>query len=895
MKKSFILLALFSVLVLAQNENYKLVRIPLSSPAVFENLLKLGIDLEHAGMNKDAGSLEVYLSDSEYEEVLAVIPGCEVIIDDWYSYYESLPKMTETEKAKTLAESKSLYNVEGFGYGSMGGYYTFSEIVAQLDSMYLHYPEIITQKFSIGQSVEGRTIWAVKISDNPNVSENEPQMLFDGLIHAREPQSMATVMYYMYYLLENYGTNPEVTYLVNNREIFFVPCTNPDGYEYNRQTSPNGGGMWRKNRRNSGGGAYGVDLNRNYGYMWGYDNNGSSPTPSSETYRGPSAFSEPESQVIRNFALTKNFKTHINYHSYNNSMIYPWGYTNALTPDSAIYVELASYMSNYNGYDYGTSYQTLSYNSNGTARDWMYGEQVAKGKVFSFVFEVGGSSDGFWPPQSRIFPLAQGNLRPNLFLTWIAGEFVNLESSSFDRQYFNPGHIVAFTPKLKNRGFSKANNIQVQLLSTDPYITVINGQALIDSISARSSYLLSSPLTFSISSSAPVDYKAKIVLKTSTSGMEMSSDTIGILLGVPQYKFIDTTNNPTTLWTVTASPSTPAWEATTASFTSAPNSYTDSKTGVYANNATVTLTLKNAIDLTGLNNPKLTFQTKWDIEKKWDCVVVQISSNNGATWNSLQGLYTKPASGSGKQVPAGMPVYEDVKNSWVQEEINLSPYAGQQVKLRFELRTDGSQQRDGFYVDDIGVYVMGLVPVELNSFYAHAYGENKVILKWVTSTEKNNKVFSVQRSENGNDWVTIGYVEGRGTVTEPQSYSYIDNSQLSKTVFYRLLQYDFNGMLTVLPVIEYLPETLLTFTLEQNYPNPFNPETVIRYSIPEKSEVSLRLYDLLGNEIAQLFTGIKEPGNYEQKLDASSLSSGIYIYRLSAGKFSSAKKLSIIK
>ena len=98
------------------------------------------------------------------------------------------------------------------------------------------YPNLITQKFSIGTSVEGRTIWAVKISDNPNVNEDEPKVGFDALVHAREPQSMATQMYFMWYLLENYGTDPEATYLINNREIYCVPCFNPDGYEYNRLT-----------------------------------------------------------------------------------------------------------------------------------------------------------------------------------------------------------------------------------------------------------------------------------------------------------------------------------------------------------------------------------------------------------------------------------------------------------------------------------------------------------------------------------------------------------------------------------------------------------------------------------------------------------------------------------
>jgi murein tripeptide amidase MpaA len=127
---------------------------------------------------------------------------------------------------------------------------------------YFLYPNLITPKWSLGTTHEGRQIWAVKISDNPNVNENEPQVFFDALIHAREPQSMATVLYFMYYLLENYGINQEVTYLVNNREIYFVPVLNPDGYVYNQTTNPSGGGDWRKNRRNNSG-SYGVDLNRN--------------------------------------------------------------------------------------------------------------------------------------------------------------------------------------------------------------------------------------------------------------------------------------------------------------------------------------------------------------------------------------------------------------------------------------------------------------------------------------------------------------------------------------------------------------------------------------------------------------------------------------------------------
>ena len=112
--------------------------------------------------------------------------------------------------------------------------------------MYNLFPTLISQKFSVGTTIEGRPIYMVKISDNPTVSENEPQVLYTALHHAREPESMEQMIFFMFYLLENYGTDPEATYLVNNREMYFIPVINPDGYQYNYSTNPGGGGMWRK-------------------------------------------------------------------------------------------------------------------------------------------------------------------------------------------------------------------------------------------------------------------------------------------------------------------------------------------------------------------------------------------------------------------------------------------------------------------------------------------------------------------------------------------------------------------------------------------------------------------------------------------------------------------------
>ncbi|MCK7527779.1 MAG: hypothetical protein MZV64_64300 [Ignavibacteriales bacterium] len=122
---------------------------------------------------------------------------------------------------------------------------------------------------------------------------------------------------------------------------------------------------------------------------------GSSPTPSSDTYRGPSAFSEPESQAIRNLAIQKSYKTQFNMHTYGGYILYPWGYIDAETPDSLALQRICSTaIHRISGYLYGSGSQLLGYNSNGSIRDWMYGEQTLKGKTFGYTIEIGASISG---------------------------------------------------------------------------------------------------------------------------------------------------------------------------------------------------------------------------------------------------------------------------------------------------------------------------------------------------------------------------------------------------------------------------------------------------------------------------------------------------------------------
>jgi len=895
MTKYFLLVTLFlSTALNLYSQNYKEVKIYLNNVTDIQTLLNSGMEFDHLVYEKD-NSIRTFISDNDFEILKSTGFSYEILIDDWYSYYENLPGLTEFEKQQFIQQSKDNFNVGGFGFGTMGGFYTLAEINAELDTMYLQYPNIVTQKFSVGLSIENRPIYAVKISDNPNVNESEPQVHMNALIHAREPQAMMTIMYYMYYLLENYGTDPEVTYLVNNREIYFIPCINADGYEYNRINNPGGGGMWRKNRRNNGG-SYGVDLNRNFGYMWGYNNIGSSPYPSDETYRGTSAFSEPETQAIRNFANSKNIKTTLNYHTSGNYLLYPWGYISSPAPDNAIFVEYSNDMVAYNGYLNGQPPAVL-YEVNGSSDDWMYGEQTTKPKIFAMTPEVG--STGFWPTQAEIFPLAIENLMPNLYYTWVAGEFVQLLNPSFSQQYFNPGDFVEISiPQLRNKGLSDANSVALSLSSDNPQITINNGNISIGNILARTTVNNSQKLSFTLGSGLPADVKVNMIITVSTNGTPMYADTMSFIVGTPIIIFADTTNDPTILWNITATPSNPKWESTTSSYHSAPNSYTDSKTGNYVNNATVTMTSKDPINLSTYQHPRLGFWTKYSIEENWDYGQTKISTNNGSTWTPLAGNFTEPGVGSFQ--PNGQPLYDGTQSTWVQEEMDLTGRNAVQNKFQFQLKTDGNTTADGWYVDDIIVFIYGIVPVELSSFTATAFS-NEVVLNWATSSELNNMGFQIERKSLSNNygWQTIGFVEGSGSSSRTNNYSFTDKNPVRGTLLYRLKQIDFEGSFKFYTTEGVNFEGVYNYALEQNYPNPFNPSTVINYAIPTAGQVKLTVYNLLGSEVAVLVDEYKEAGNYFVEFSTedleNSLGSGVYIYTLKAGSFTQTRKMVVLK
>ena len=292
-----------------------------------------------------------------------------------------------------------------------GLYHTYAEVETELQALSQSHSEIANVT-SIGQSVEQRELWAIKISDNVEQDEEEPVVVFLGAHHAREWISVDVPFLIANHLLENYARDTLISRLVDNAEIWIVPMLNPDGHQYSVITDR----LWRKNRRNNGDGSFGVDLNRNYSYQWGGP--GSSGDSFSETYRGPSPFSEPESQAVRDFLQQQTPKALISYHNYSQLILYPWGYTNDPAPDKALLDNLAVTMADkirtVHGVNYRPGQSSTLYLASGDTTDWLY----ALLSVPAYTIELRPSSfiPGFELPEEEIQPTFEENLPAALFL-----------------------------------------------------------------------------------------------------------------------------------------------------------------------------------------------------------------------------------------------------------------------------------------------------------------------------------------------------------------------------------------------------------------------------------------------------------------------------------------------
>ena len=680
----------------AQNNNqriYQKARIHYTSVNNFKNLLKSGIAIDH-GIKHSKKYVESVFSLEEITQAKKLGYKIDILIENMTQYVQEKNKTSSKSTFKNPAPCNTntidYQTPSNFNFGSMGGYLTYSEVLQELDDMRTAYPSLISAKSAIGSftTENGNTLQWVRISDNPDIDETETEVLYTSLNHAREPTSMQQLIFYMWYLLENYATDTEVKAIVDNTELYFIPVVNPDGYLFNELTNPSGGGFWRKNRRNNGDGTFGVDNNRNFDYhingnasngSWGGP--GSSSSTNSEIYHGTSPFSEVENQAIKSFVEQHDFIIAMNNHSFGELIYFPFAYANVATPDEDTFYAITNEFTSQN------SYNPIRGNPfSGDSDDYMYGTVGTHHKIFAMTPEVGLS---FWPSQSEIIPICKNMVYTNLMTAHIASNYA-LIFDTVENYISNTSGSLSYG--IQRIGITGSSNFTASIVPVSANISSIggsnqhNGLALLENRQGTISYQLDPTINIGDT----VEYKLVI-----DNGLYSTEKSVSKIYGAPQLLVDDEASNLMN-WDNSTS-----WNITTSEFVSSSSSITDSPSGNYSNNQNTSIEIANEIDLTNAGIATVSFYTKWDIEAGFDYAQFEVSTNDGATWQPQCGIHT--GSGNSDQGINGQPMYDGVQNKWILEQIDLSDYLGETIKVRFQLVSDAGTTRDGFYFDDFKV------------------------------------------------------------------------------------------------------------------------------------------------------------------------------------------------
>tara|TARA_Y100000739_G_scaffold108746_1_gene93442 strand:+ start:2221 stop:4644 length:2424 start_codon:yes stop_codon:yes gene_type:complete len=701
-----------------ESELYHKVKINYISSENFEKLLESGIPLDH-GIHKKNSYFESDFSESEIQLIENLNIDYNIEIYDLKSYYKNRNNPTHKDyisKSNTknvtceesnIADYTTPQNYDVKDGNNFGGFYTYSEMLEELDQMHQLYPNLISARLDIKdpntdddphihQTYEGRFLQWVKISDNPNQSESEPQILYTAIHHAREPASLQQLIFYMWYLLENYSQDDTIKEIVDNTEMYFVPCVNPDGYIHNENTDPEGGGMWRKNRYNN----HGVDNNRNYSYI---DDNGSevwntsgtSNNQNGSTYAGDGPFSEAENKAIRYFVENHNFIIALNNHTYSNLLLYPYGYDyNQPTEDNDIFEFISEELVSENGYDNIISADL--YPAAGDSDDFMYGMLETetggtRNKIFAMTPEIGSS---FWPAASTIEDLSKEMMYHNLTAAKMVNNYATLNDTS-NSSFINSSSF-SNSYEILRLGIGGDGNFEVSIIPisdnitsgtiTNSYNQMELGEIIEDS--------------FTIQLNSEIEYGEEVLYKLVLNNGSFDKEYfINKIYGQADTIFEDESNMIQDYW------DSGSWNLTYEDYFSANTSITDSPYFNYSNNEYSVIEVLNPIDLSNTSYAELSFNAKWHTESGYDYVQIEISTDDGQTWIPQCGKYTKIGSQTHEDAE-NEPLYDGLQGSWVNEIISLTDYLENEIKIRFKLVSDNSQRRDGFYFDDVKVNII---------------------------------------------------------------------------------------------------------------------------------------------------------------------------------------------
>jgi carboxypeptidase T len=882
----------------AQQERYSTVKI--YAPADLQQRAQLIGLLQIDHFQEQGGAIISEISTRDIAKLKKTSYRYEILVNDVSRHLDSLNKryyaervnnqnrMAFEETGKTvnaIIPTPSAFVVQP----TFGGYYSFAQMNTAMDNLIAAYPTI-AQKISLGTSVEGRTIWCIKISDNVATDEsNEPEVLYMGLQHAREAIGGSSMIFLMQYLCENYATDLRIKDLIDNREIFIVPCMNPDGWEYNRLNGGAGSG-WRKNRRNNGAGEWGVDLNRNWSVDWsncsapiiGSPTSCGSSNPADDTYYGPSAFSEPETQAIRDFTYTKHFVAMIDQHSYGPYYSLPFGRpslpSNVMaTLDQKYYDYISSAMGNYNGMRAGNSPQALGYEVAGGVKDWMLKGNIGtgtKGKVYGMTGEggagggTGGTYGSFWAPASEIINLCKGMTYQNLQLLYAAGSYVNLQDKSDIELNSKTGnfdfHItrVGLADQPVNISIVPLENIQ----STGSTVTISSLPNYYDTYSGSISYVLPAALGN--------EQRIRFAWKIETGGYEYY-DTVTKFYN-PTLLFADDMegSNVSTNWTVTG-----GWNYTTEDAYAGSKSLTESPGTNYTANSTRRATYTGTLNLNDATAAYLSFWVKHRAENFRDKLQVEVSVN-GTTWTPIAGTTTiqEPGTLDGSTIN-GEPSLTGIKEDWTRELFDLDAYKGVSTfHLRFEFTSDATSsydfsEDDGFHIDDVKIIKSTVplitLPVHFISFNGKLLPDKTVRLDWQASIDQQHDYFDVEKSVDGSNFVSIG----RGPVSAP--FRKIDPAPWTGNNYYRIKQVDKDGKVTYSATVNvyYNPSAFIVSL----YPNPVEEILKVKLNSLPVDLYMLTITDLTGRKAHEETVVITANSEKEVNINFKQKPAGVYV------------------
>lgn len=631
----------------------------------------------------------------------------------------------------------------------IAGYRSYAQLVNELNQLQTQYPALMSLS-SIGTGWGhsyaqqllpayldfDHQIWAVKLSANVQVSEDEPAFYFVGEHHAREPLSTEVCMGIINHLLQNYGTDPQVTGILDSSEIWVVPLLNPDGH---RVVISETDTWWRKNIRDNnanqsfdhesmGTGADGVDLNRNYGYYWGYTS--ATDYQPSATYHGPNAFSEPETQALRDFLQGKRWLAGIGYHTYGEYVLYPYGYVNEIeAPDraelSALANDIAAVLPGLYGGNYDPGPSWGLYPVSGSLDDWAYASTGA----FAYTIEM---AQQFIPSASQVAQIVPQQVQGALTLLQrkdrkiLRGHITDMmtgqplvatvtvdgldggpiyrtpiSSDSLFGAYYYLLPAGSHTVRYQRTGYeaqtlsvnigTAAPTIQdLALNPTQPYDLMINvigdfyapleGALLSLSGYADTLFVSDGAGRISLSGFYPGTYQMRLNkpgFETLHLSRDISTPDISLRI-TSQPVFADDFEQDMDDWVRTGN-----WNRTTADHYGGSYCLSDSPAGNYSNNSNTFCRLASPLDLHNVENANLQFWVRTELALDDDCLLLEYSFN-GNNWEMLD-FYTGSA-------------------YWTLKSLNLNSLIGNDVYLRFRLLTGSYGTGNGVFIDGFKFY-----------------------------------------------------------------------------------------------------------------------------------------------------------------------------------------------